>query len=131
MRELFWQHSVSLSNSLFGEQYIDVTLGKMRLDWGVGYGYRPLDVIKPYRQNPVGIVAEEGAGVASLSMFVDSGEWTLLYSDSSWGSQEVNQLERASEQQGVGIKRYNLIGDHEYQWLATMTMSDMGCLGRA
>jgi hypothetical protein len=101
----------------------------MRLDWGVGYGYRPLDVIKPYRQNPVGIVAEEGAGVASLSMFDDSGEWTLLYSDSSWGSQEVNQLERASEQQGVGIKRYNLIGDHEYQWLAYYDDVRHGLLG--
>ena len=129
VRELFWQHSVSLSNALFGDQYIDVTLGKMRLDWGVGYGYRPLDVIKPYRQNPVGIVAEEGAGVVSLSMFDDSGEWTLLYSDSSWGSQEVNQLERASEQQGVGIKRYNLIGDHEYQWLAYYDDVRHGLLG--
>ena len=129
VRELFWQHSISLSSSLFGDQYIDVTLGKMRLDWGVGYGYRPLDVIKPYRQNPVGIVAEEGAGVASLSMFDDSGEWTLLYSDSSWGSQEVNQLERASEQQGVGIKRYNLIGDHEYQWLAYYDDVRHGLLG--
>ncbi|WP_408692745.1 hypothetical protein [Vibrio fortis] len=129
VRELFWQHSVSLSNALLGEQYIDVTLGKMRLDWGVGYGYRPLDVIKPYRQNPVGILAEEGAGVASLSMFDDSGEWTLLYSDSSWGSQEVNQLERASEQQGVGFKRYNLIGDHEYQWLAYYDDVRHGLLG--
>ena len=69
VRELFWQGGVELSNSLVGVHYFDVTLGKVRLDWGVGYGYRPLDIIKPYRQNPVGIVAEEGAGVASASLF--------------------------------------------------------------
>ena len=129
VRELFWQHSASFSTSLTGEQYVDITLGKMRLDWGVGYGYRPLDVIKPYRQNPVGIVAEEGAGVASLSMFDHSGEWTLLYSDSSWSSQDVNQLEAASEQQGFGLKRYNMIGDHEYQWLAYYDDVRHGLLG--
>ena len=54
VRELFWQHSVSLSNSLFGEQYIDVTLGKMRLDWGVGYGYRPIGCDKALPTKPSG-----------------------------------------------------------------------------
>lgn len=129
IRELFWQGGIELPESLFGGHYLDITLGKVRLDWGVGYGYRPLDVIKPYRQNPVGIVAEEGAGVASVSMFDGMGEWTLLYSDSSWTSQDVNSLEQNSEQQGIGVRRYNMLGAHEYQWLAYYDDVRHGLLG--
>ncbi|NAZ91180.1 hypothetical protein [Vibrio toranzoniae] len=129
VRELFWQGGVELSNSVIGDHYLDVTLGKVRLDWGVGYGYRPLDIIKPYRQNPVGIVAEEGAGVASASLFDMTGEWTLLYSDSSWTSQDMNEFEKKNQQQGFGVRRYNLVGDHEYQWVAYYDDVRHGLLG--
>ncbi|MGO2159352.1 MAG: hypothetical protein ACTH4J_02670 [Vibrio toranzoniae] len=129
VRELFWQGGVEVSNSVIGDHYLDVTLGKVRLDWGVGYGYRPLDIIKPYRQNPVGIVAEEGAGVASASLFDMTGEWTLLYSDSSWTSQDVNEFEKQNQQQGFGLRRYNLVGDHEYQWIAYYDDVRHGLLG--
>ncbi len=134
IRELFWQGEWDLSTDWLGDHYLDVTLGKVRLDWGVGYGYRPLDVIKPYRRNPVGIVAEEGAGVFSLSSFDGLGEWTLIYSDSSWtshdsDSQYTNELEQQSEQQGFGIRRYGLVGEHEYQWLAYYDDVRHGLLG--
>ncbi|GAK87890.1 hypothetical protein JCM19238_5500 [Vibrio ponticus] len=51
MRELAWQGSVDL-----GTQSYDLSLGKIRLDYGVSYAYRPLDMFKPYRQNPIGLV---------------------------------------------------------------------------
>ena len=75
VQELFWQGIWET-----GVLPLDMTLGKIRLDWGVGYGYRPLDLFKPYRRNPVGIQVEEGAGVAMASYFDLSGEWSLLYS---------------------------------------------------
>ncbi len=56
--ELFWQESFDIF-----DMPLDLQLGKVRLDWGVGYGYRPLDIFTPYRRNPVGIQVEEGAGV--------------------------------------------------------------------
>lgn len=113
LRELFWQGSVEVADTS-----IDITAGKMRLDWGVGYGYRPLDLFKPYRRNPIGIQVEEGAGVLSFSHFDATGEWTLLATDSSWTSQEMTDLENAMKQKGVGIRRYGLTGDSEYQLLA-------------
>ena len=112
VRELFWQDALEVADTS-----LDVTLGKIRLDWGIGYGYRPLDIFKPYRRNPVGIQVEEGTGVISLSCFDSQGEWTLLYTDSSWTGQSGNALEEHSEQQGIGLRRYRLAGDHEYQWL--------------
>ncbi len=113
LRELFWQGSVNLADTS-----IDITAGKMRLDWGVGYGYRPLDLFKPYRRNPIGIQVEEGAGVLSLSHFGANGEWTLLATDSSWTSQDMTELENAMKQKGVGVRRYGLTGDSEYQLIA-------------
>ena len=90
----------------------------MRLDWGVGYGYRPLDLFKPYRRNPVGIQVEEGTGTAMLSYFDLSGEWSLVYNDSSWTQQSTSMIEQASQQQGIGLRRYWLDGDNEWQGLA-------------
>lgn len=129
VRELFWQGELSLDSIGLSEQYADITLGKIRLDWGVGYGYRPLDVFKPYRRNPVGIVAEEGTGVASVSLFDATGEWTLLYTDSSWSSQPTNDIERQSQQQGVGVRRYAMLDETEYQWLAYYDDVRHGLLG--
>ncbi|PKF63752.1 hypothetical protein CW745_02620 [Psychromonas sp. psych-6C06] len=110
LSELFWQGSISNA--------IDLQIGKVRVDWGVGYGYRPLDIFTPYRRNPVGIQVEEGAGIASLSYFDALGEWTLIYSDSSWNQQLGNQLDEQATQQGIGIRRYGLIDDTEYQFVA-------------
>ena len=58
-----------------------------------------------------------------------TGEWTLLYSDSSWTSQDVNEFEKQNQQQGLGIRRYNLVGDHEYQWVAYYDDVRHGLLG--
>lgn len=112
-QELFWQGSTD-----FVSLPLDVTVGKVRLDWGVGYGYRPLDLFKPYRRNPVGIQVEEGTGSVVASYYDFSGEWSLFYTDSSWTKQQGTQLEQASEQQGFGIRRYALHGDSEWQLLA-------------
>lgn len=122
--ELFWQSSIDIADTS-----LDIQLGKVRVDWGVGYGYRPLDIFTPYRRNPVGIQVEEGAGVASISYFDKQGEWSLIYTDSSWTQQEGSKLEEQSEQQGVGIRRYTLVGDTEYQWVAYYDDVRQGLLG--
>ncbi|MGR6837605.1 hypothetical protein ACU5DF_00280 [Aliivibrio wodanis] len=122
--ELFWQHSMDVF-----DLPLDFQLGKVRVDWGVGYGYRPLDIFTPSRRNPVGIQVEEGAGVASVSYFDNQGEWSLIYTDSSWTQQEGSELEEQSEQQGFGIRRYGLVGDSEYQWLAYYDDVRQGLLG--
>jgi len=124
VRELAWQDSVTIA-----EQSIDVTLGKIRLDYGVSYGYRPLDMFKPYRQNPIGLSVEEGATVAALSLFDADGEWSVLYTNSHWSDNEVDNFDIANQQQGVGIRRYGLINLHEYQLIAYYDDVRHGALG--
>ncbi|MDG3085725.1 hypothetical protein P7F88_06265 [Vibrio hannami] len=113
IQELFTQGTVDV-----GGTSLDYLLGKTRLDWGIGYGHRPLDIFKPYRRNPVGIQVEEGSGVASISYFDMDGEWTLIYSDSSWNNQKSGELDQLNEQQGVGLRRYWLSANSEYQLIA-------------
>ena len=124
VRELAWQGEWKVRNNTF-----DVSLGKLRVDWGVGYAYRLLDLFKPYRQNPVGLVAEEGAGVFSISHYDMAGEWTLIATNSSWGQQDRSALDKAAEQQGVGVRRYLLVDDTEYQWIGYYDDVRRGLLG--
>lgn len=95
VQELFWQGEATLF-----ELPIDLTAGKLRLDWGVGYGYRPLDILKPYRRNPVGIQVEEGALIALGSYFDLQGEWSLVASDSSFTQQSGSTLEKSGGANG-------------------------------
>jgi hypothetical protein len=117
IQELFWQSDVEMAGIP-----LDLTVGKMRLDWGVGYGYRPLDLFKAYPRNPVGIQVKQGPGVAMLSYFDGVGEWAAVASDASWAAhnaQTHNALEeKQTQQHGIGLRRYALLGDTEWQGLA-------------
>ncbi|MBA5761692.1 hypothetical protein H2O73_04965 [Vibrio sp. 404] len=124
VRELAWQGSITI-----GEQSFDATLGKIRLDYGVSYGYRPLDMFKPYRQNPIGLSVEEGSTVAALSQFDANGEWSVLYTNSHWSDNVVDHFDIANQQQGIGIRRYGLINQHEYQLIGYYDDVRQGAIG--
>ncbi|WP_260258692.1 hypothetical protein [Vibrio intestinalis] len=124
VRELAWQGEIA-----FGNESIDITLGKVRVDWGVGYGYRPLDLFKPYAQNPIGLSVEEGAVVGALSYFDQLGEWSAIYTNSHWSDREENAFAKANQQQGAGIRRYIFSGDTEYQWVAYYDDVRRGLIG--
>ncbi|WP_342029502.1 hypothetical protein [Vibrio sp. S9_S30] len=124
VRELFWQGELEL-----GGEYWDFTIGKIRQDYGVAYGYRPLDVFHSYRRNPVGIQVEEGVGLLSLSHYGATGEWALLATTSSMAQQKGNDLQEASKQNGVGARFYGLKGDSEYQLVAYYDTVRQGLVG--
>ncbi|GMQ46123.1 hypothetical protein [Vibrio sp. 10N] len=113
----------------FGDSEWDVLMGKARIDWGVGYGYRVLDIFTPYRRNPVGIQIEEGAGTLALSHYGLESEWTLITTDSSWSQLDTSEYGRATEQQGLGGKYYRLLGDLELQMIGYYDNVRQGLLG--
>nr|WP_245796781.1 hypothetical protein [Vibrio aerogenes] len=124
LQELFWQSGTEVAGIP-----LDISLGKMRLDWGVGYGYRPLNILKPYQRNPVGIQVEEGAGVAMASYFDGLGEWAFLVSDAGWARETTNDYEKNTRQKGFGLRRYALLGDTELQVIAYYDQIRRGLLG--
>jgi hypothetical protein len=124
VRELFYQ-----TNFDVGDMNLDVSAGKMRVDWGVGYGYRVLDLFRPYRRNPVGIQIEEGVGTLAMSHYGYSDEWTLIATDSTWVQQDTSDYDKANQQQGIGLRNYGLIDNTEYQWVAYFDNVREGLLG--
>ena len=124
VRELAWQGDMNI-----GAQIFDLSLGKIRLDYGVSYGYRPLDMFKPYRQNPIGLSVEEGATVATVSQFDGHGEWSLLYTNSHWSDSNVDSFDKANQQQGIGLRRYGLVNQYEYQIIAYYDDVRRGAIG--
>ncbi|WP_371131880.1 hypothetical protein [Vibrio sp. AH4] len=124
LSELFWQGEREVAG-----QTLDITAGKIRLDWGVGYGYRPLDLFLPYRRNPLGIQVEEGAGVLALSSYQGLGEWTLIATDSSWQRSSQSQWVEHNQQQGIGVRHYRLMGDSEIQGIVYYDNVRRGLVG--
>lgn len=110
VQELFWQPETALAGVP-----IDLSIGKERLDWGVGYGFRPLDIFKSYERNPVGIQVDEGVGAATASYFDGIGQWELVATDESWASTNTNPARLAKKQHGIGLRRYALVGNTELQ----------------
>ncbi|UPW19453.1 hypothetical protein M0C34_04010 [Agarivorans sp. TSD2052] len=102
--ELFWKTELAER---------DLLVGKQRIDLGVSYGFRPLDMFLPYRRNPVAIQVEEGVGVVSISQFSGYSEYSLFYSD-SYIATDTEGL----QQRGIGMRWYQLSDDSEWQGLA-------------
>ncbi|WP_432463773.1 hypothetical protein [Agarivorans sp. QJM3NY_33] len=102
--ELFWSGEVKGKNLL---------IGKQRLNLGVGYGFRPLDIFSPYQRNPIAIQVEQGLAVVSLSQFSDADELSLFYTDAY-----LSHDSAAFAQRGIGIRNYRLTGHQEWQGLA-------------
>jgi len=124
VQELFWQPEISLAGMSF-----DGSIGKERLDWGVGYGFRPLNIFTSYQRNPIGIQIDEGVAAATISYFDGIGEWEFVASDESWASQNTNDIESAQQQHGMGLRRYALLGDTELQGLAYYDQVHRGTIG--
>jgi hypothetical protein len=101
--ELFWKTELAER---------DLLVGKQRIDLGVSYGFRPLDMFLPYRRNPVAIQVEEGVGVLSLSQFSGSGEYALFYTDSYLATKS-----EGLQQRGAGLRWYQLSNNSEWQAL--------------
>ncbi|WP_411994480.1 hypothetical protein [Agarivorans sp. DSG3-1] len=104
LAELFWKTELAER---------DLLVGKQRIDLGVSYGFRPLDMFLPYRRNPVAIQVEEGVGVFSLSQFSSNGEYALFYTDSYLATDS-----EGLQQRGAGLRWYQLSNNSEWQTLA-------------
>jgi len=120
--ELYWQPEVN-----FFETQYDLTLGKQRLDWGVGYGYRPLDIFKNYHRNPLGIQVDEGVGIVNLSYFDGDGQWSLVATDESWATDPLD--DDTPNQHGIGIRHYALVNGTEYQGILYFDQIRQGIAG--
>ncbi len=72
----------------------EITLGRRISSWGVGYGFRPLDVVQQYDQQTISRQSAIGKNMIALEHFSGMSSWSLLW---------VNP-NRSDESQNHGIK---------------------------
>ncbi len=104
LNEAYWETTI-------GE--LDLTLGKKRISWGVGYAFRPLDILLHSPRLTIVTPIEEGLPMLAVERYTESGAWTLLcgkpvgYHKDSFYSGKLTCAGRA----------YALMGDVELQGL--------------
>ncbi|WKE64772.1 hypothetical protein PVT67_14025 [Gallaecimonas kandeliae] len=92
-----------------------VSAGKKKLDWGVGYGFRPLDLFSP--TDPLALYTSVAPGSWQLSAdrFDDDGNWTWVCNQSR---PYYHAPGRQPQGNGCGLRRYSDLGGWELQYLA-------------
>jgi hypothetical protein len=84
-----WDNDVQLElHELFYETSWndwEISLGKKRLDWGLGYGFRPLDLLQREPRRTVQPLQLDGIPSVILEKFTDTSSWSLIYAnDIQW-----------------------------------------------
>ena|GEM_PF-4597669 len=113
---------------------VDISIGKKVVNWGVGFGFRPLDVIAQQRRNQLIATEQSGRGQLSLETFSATTAWTLIAADTDnnnspslslktyglRGSTDWHHLLHYSvaEGMGLGLGVSGVTGDH-FSWQAS------------
>lgn len=102
VQELFWDKSV-------GDW--DFSLGAKRLDWGVGYGFRPLGLFE--RADRLALVdsLDPAPALLSVSRYGSVQEWTLLCARASEDAFEHSY----SSETHCALRSYALLGHWDIQ----------------
>lgn len=74
-------HQQGVINELYIDRAIgdwEISAGKRRMEWGVGFGFRPLDVIKPQPRRPLILKSPEGLPLVAIERYSDESAITFL-----------------------------------------------------
>lgn len=77
---------------LVNELYVDTrvggeafTVGKKILGWGVGFAFRPLDVVQQQDRRLLNVFTFEGVPAVAWERFTESAAWTVVYANPTAG----------------------------------------------
>ncbi len=105
LNEAYWDFSLA---------DFELTLGKKRISWGVGYAFRPLDVLLQSERLSFVSPIEEGLPLLALEKYTDNGAWTLLCGNAlSYHNQTFHRSDNR-----CAARAYALIDDTELQFIA-------------
>lgn len=68
----------------------DITLGRRISSWGVGYGFRPLDVIQQFDQQTTSQQSPLGKNILALEYFSPMSSWSLVWVNSELSKVDTN-----------------------------------------
>jgi hypothetical protein len=90
-----------------------LSVGKKKLDWDVGYGFRPLDMFSPTDNLALYTAVAPGAWMISADWFTDSGTLSFVCNESQQNFSIANELVKPGI--GCGGRYYHYVGDWEIQ----------------
>jgi len=118
----------SLLNELYFDSVIadyDVTLGKKIMSWGVGYGFRPLDVLQREDRRLLYAHTLEGVPLLAWDYFADNGSaFTLAYVNPLRGQQDEH-----IDEESFAMKYYGLWGNMDIHAVARLSERNKGETG--
>ncbi len=91
----------------------DYSIGKKRVGFGVGYAYRPLDMIQQEQRQTLRSIVVEGVPLISVERFSDTGNVGLLYVNHL----TVNEGNSSTGDEEWAVRGYNLLDNTDLQWL--------------
>ena len=112
------EHKLELAEFLYDFSIADwqLSLGKKKVDWGVGYGFRPLDLFSPIDPLAINTAVAAGTWQLSADWFSSDGTWTTLCNQSQAFYKVAGQQQDKSL--GCGARYYGYFDQWELQGLA-------------
>jgi hypothetical protein len=111
------------SDGILNELYYDTVIanqemsfGKKIMSWGVGYGFRPLDVVQREDRRLLFLRTDEGVPLIAWDYFTDNGAITLAYINPLRG-QDDDHLDEES----LAIKYYRLLDNIDIHAVARLS----------
>lgn len=93
---------------LVNELYLDTrvggeafTFGKKILGWGVGFGFRPLDVVQQQDRRLLNVFTFEGIPAVAWERFTETAAWTVVYANPTAGRAGLSR-----DDESVAVRYY-------------------------
>lgn len=91
-------------NELYADTKIageSFTFGKKILGWGVGFGFRPLDVVQQQDRRLLNVFTFEGIPAVAWERFTETAAWTVVYANPTAG-----RAGEARDDESVAVRYY-------------------------
>lgn len=90
-------------------QRVNWTIGRKVLSWGVGFGFRPLDVVQREDRRSVNPQPLVGVPLAAVDYFTADQAWTLAWLNPTSGRDDADRKEEA-----VAMRWYRFSGGDDF-----------------
>ena len=114
------RHKKPENDAVLNELYLDFSLanedfsiGKKVMSWGVGFGFRPLDLLQRENRRRLYQNTLEGVSLLAWEHFTRSGAVTLVYANPGAGNHAD-----VIDDESFAFKYYQLLGDTDLQVVA-------------
>jgi hypothetical protein len=131
LRNEYRNGSTSDNDVILNELYWDtqlleqeITLGKKVMGWGVGFGFRPLDVIQQEDRRRLYAASQEGVPLLAWQGYSATGAATLVVANPTHGKEE-----EPKDDASLALKLYRIAGDADLHGVVRLSQRQQWEMG--